>query len=224
MLRGDTNGVSLNYLSKNTHGFYFKLDELLVSVQELPNQMCEYILEGTRLYEETLKSKKLIVNNEWDGGKNLFVLLYTYVRALKPKLIVETGVANGISTNAIMKAIVANQGSGELYSFDTLLKTKQAYIGSGNWNFVHLKRPYSVKMYNKIKKLKSVDLWVHDSNHGYPWQKIEYAMALSKLSANGVLVSDDIDASVAWRQYAVERLKKSYVLNDSRKFIGIGFK
>ena len=224
MLRGDTNGVSLNYLSKNTDGFFFNLEEFIISVRKLPNQMLEYIVEGTTAYEETLKSKKLIVSNDWDGGKNLFVFLYTYVRAIKPKLIVETGVANGISTNAIMKALIANQESGTLYSFDTLSRTKQSYSGSGNWNFVHLKKPYSVNLFNTIKNLEPIDLWLHDSNHGYPWQKTEYAMALSKLSEHGALVSDDIDASVAWRQFAAKRLKESYILNDSKKFIGIGFK
>ena len=39
----------------------------------------------------------------------------------------------------------------------------------------------------------------------------------------GILISDDIDASPAWAELAGSKFRKSYVIFDSRKFIGIGF-
>src|SRR5947207_15097922 len=43
--------------------------------------------------------------------------LYAVVRAFKPEVIVETGVASGISSAHILRALAAT-GSGPLYSFD----------------------------------------------------------------------------------------------------------
>ena len=140
-------------------------------------------------------------------------------------MIIETGVANGITTNAIMKALEESGANGELNSFDVLPETNKAYVGEGNWKF-HLLKGKST--HNQIKSvvslLPSVDIWAHDSNHGYRWQKFEYLLALSVLNKNGILVSDDIDASSAWAELAKTHFRKSYVIFDSRKFIGIAFK
>ena len=69
-----------------------------------------------------------------------------------------------------------------------------------------------------------VDIWLHDSNHGYRWQKFEYLLALSRLKEDGVLISDDIDASPAWGELAKSHFRESYIIFDSRKFVGIAFK
>ena len=140
-------------------------------------------------------------------------------------MIIETGVANGITTNAIMKALEESGAGGELHSFDVLPETNKAYLGEGNWNF-HLLKGKSVHNHIKtvVNSLPKIDVWVHDSNHGYRWQKFEYLLALSVLNKNGILISDDIDASSAWGELAEMHFRKSYVIFDSRKFIGIAFK
>jgi hypothetical protein len=222
-LFGDKNGVSLNFLSKDTNGIFFNLNSLCDNVNELPNSMLDFIVEAENYYEQIQKEKINIVNQRWDCGKNLFVLLYIYIRATKPKLIVETGVANGISTNAIMKAISANQEDCVLHSFDILSKTKEAYKGDGKWKFHLLVKPYRRNLLKIIDNLGDVDLWIHDSNHGYLWQNMEYELAISKLSNKGILISDDIDTSLAWSNKSKTLYKSSYILNDNRKFVGIAF-
>jgi len=44
-------------------------------------------------------------------------IVYVAVRALKPSIVVETGVASGVSTTLILKALSLN-GKGQLYSID----------------------------------------------------------------------------------------------------------
>ena len=139
-------------------------------------------------------------------------------------MIIETGVANGITTNAIMKALEESGANGELNSFDVLPETSKAYSGD-NWKF-HLLKGKNVhkQIKSAVSSLPKVDVWVHDSDHGYRWQKFEYLLALSVLSKNGILISDDIDASSAWSELAKSHFRKSYIIFDSRKFIGIAFK
>ena len=106
-----------------------------------------------------------------------------------------------------------------------LPETSNAYIGSGNWNFHLLNSKNTYKqIVNEVSKLPKVDIWVHDSNHGYRWQKFEYLLALKSLNTGGILISDDIDASSAWTELSRSHFRKSYIIFDSRKFIGIAFK
>ena len=104
-------------------------------------------------------------------------------------------------------------------------KQEKLIQGGGNWKF-HLLKGKNVHKQIKsvVSSLPKVDVWVHDSNHGYRWQKFEYLLALSVLSKNGILISDDIDASSAWGELAKTHFRKSYVIFDSRKFVGIAIK
>jgi predicted O-methyltransferase YrrM len=172
-----------------------------------------------------VKTQSNITNTRWNAEEQLFILLYSLIKANKSKVIIETGVANGITTNAIMKALEESGINGELHSFDVLPETNKAYVGGGNWNFHLLKgKNFHEQIKSAVSLLPKVDVWVHDSNHGYRWQKFEYSLALSVLSKNGILISDDIDASSAWGELAKTHFRKSYIVFDSRKFIGIAFK
>lgn len=55
-----------------------------------------------------------------------------------------------------------------------------------------------------------VDLWIHDSDHSSHWQKLEFNLAVSEFSPNGILVSDDIDSSTAWLEIANDHKLESF--------------
>jgi predicted O-methyltransferase YrrM len=177
------------------------------------------------LYKKVLEEHRLITSERWNAELELFSLLYVLVKSKKPQFAVETGVANGISTNAIMSALDEDNSSGSLSSFDVLPETKDAYLGKGKWNFHLLDKKRTNKQLSvAVGNSPLVDIWLHDSNHGYRWQKFEYLLALSRLKEDGVLISDDIDASPAWGELAKSHFRESYIIFDSRKFVGIAFK
>ena len=224
-LKGDRDGVSLGFLSTSTTGIYLNVDMLIKAVNELPESACNFIGEAEKLFDSVVAKLQPVTNLRWNAEKQLFTLLYALVKANNPKIVIETGVANGITTNAIMKALEFNENKGELHSFDVLKETSKAYIGSGNWNFHLLNVKNSHKqLMSEIIKLPKVDIWVHDSNHGYRWQKFEYLLALKSLNSGGILISDDIDASPAWGELSKTHFRKSFIIFDSRKFIGIAIK
>jgi predicted O-methyltransferase YrrM len=176
------------------------------------------------LYKKVLEEQRLITSERWNAELELFSLLYVLVKSKKPQFAVETGVANGISTNAIMSALEHDNFTGSLHSFDVLPETKVAYLGKGKWKF-HLldKRRKHKQLSEVIENFPQVDIWLHDSNHGYRWQKFEYLLALRSLSQDGILISDDIDASPAWGETIPKYFKESFIIFDSRKLIGIAF-
>ena len=121
--------------------------------------------------------------------------------------------------------LLAKFNTSLLNSFDMLPETKEAYLRKGKWNFHLLDKKRTHKQLSvAVRNSPLVDIWLHDSNHGYRWQKFEYLLALSRLKEDGVLISDDIDASPAWRELAKSHFRESYIIFDSRKFVGIAFK
>ena len=225
LIYGGRDGVSSNFLQKSANGVFLSIEQLVRFEKEFPREIIDCIEKAKDLFHAVTKAQSNVTNIRWNAEEQLFILLYSLIKTNNSKVIIETGVANGITTNAIMRALEESGTGGELHSFDVLPETNKAYLGEGNWNF-HLLKGKSA--HNQIKSvvssLQEVDVWVHDSNHGYRWQKFEYLLALSVLRKNGILISDDIDASPAWGELAQSHFRKSYVIFDSRKFIGVAFK
>lgn len=69
----------------------------------------------TLLYEHLRKCKKVIGDLSQDCSEE--ETLYTIIRIRKPDIVVETGVAQGVSSTFILQALEDN-GRGQLYSID----------------------------------------------------------------------------------------------------------
>ena len=224
-LHGNRDGVSLNFLQKSTNGIFLSTEEFIINSKLNYSGLQKDLSTAKSLYKKVLEEHRLITSERWNAELQLFSLLYVLVKSKTPNFLVETGVANGISTNAIMSALDEDSSPGTLHSFDVLPETKDAYTGNGKWSF-HLldKKRTHKKLFAAVGNFPLVDIWLHDSNHGYRWQKFEYLLALSRLNQNGILISDDIDASPAWGEFISKQCKEAYIIFDSRKFIGIAFK
>lgn len=224
-LHGNRDGVSLNFLQKSTNGIFLSTEEFMINSKLNYSGLQKDLSTAKSLYKKVLEEQRLITSERWNAELELFSLLYVLVKSKKPQFAVETGVANGISTNAIMSALEHDNFTGSLHSFDVLPETKDAYTGNGKWSF-HLldKKRTHKKLFAAVGNSPLVDIWLHDSNHGYRWQKFEYLLALSRLNQNGILISDDIDTSPAWGETIPKYFKESFIIFDSRKFIGIAFK
>jgi predicted O-methyltransferase YrrM len=180
----------------------------------------ENLQKGYLLFEkEVVELPVRIAGDNWNAGRNLSAFLYAYCMEKKPKVVVETGVANGITTRMIMHAIESYGGT--LHSFDVLPECAGVYRGSGNWNF-HLlpKKEERKKLSSITQQIPNIDLWLHDSDHGSSWQAFEYGLAWNRLFGGGMLISDDIDASPAWGEFS-ENTKSAIAIFDGRKIIGI---
>ena len=100
-------------------------------------------------------------------------LCYIVCRLLKPDIVVETGVAYGVTTAFILKALESN-GKGNLHSVDLPPLGKNAYKFVGYLVPEELKdrwvlhRGVSKRVLPKLlPQLKKVDIFVHDSLHTY---------------------------------------------------------
>lgn len=223
-VKGYAKGVSVAYLSKSQAGIAKDLNDWVENHSDAPARLAEHFKDAQKVYLDTINEENVkVASPSWNAEENLCILLFSLIRTNKPKIVVETGVANGVTTRVMMSAL--SEYGGELHSFDILAASSKVYSGNGKWKFHLLSRAGTAKDFiNQMSDLPEVDLWVHDSNHGSTWQEFEYRLAVSKLSRNGFLVSDDIDASPAWAKVSNDVLESPWAIFDSRKIIGIAAK
>jgi predicted O-methyltransferase YrrM len=125
-------------------------------------------------------------------------VLYLLVRAMKPRVVVETGVLHGGSSAHLLQAVAEN-GVGEVYSIDFEgepgMPRRDYLIPSelrAGWRFVagDIKEVLS----ELLAGIGGCDLFHHDSLHSYEHMMWEYETARRWLRAGGVISSHDVIA------------------------------
>jgi hypothetical protein len=157
---------------------------------------------------------------------------YSLIRKLKPSTLVETGVANGWSTMCILSALRKNS-KGSLYSIDYQLKSDKEFEKYKQEHFFgdakipankdtgwlipeelrhrwELRLGRSQRILPKLMTdLGEIDYFQHDSEHSDPCMMFEYEMAWEFLTEDGILISDDMNPSVAWEIFSDTRSPSS---------------
>jgi predicted O-methyltransferase YrrM len=139
------------------------------------------------------------------------VLQYAVARASKPDLILETGIANGVSSAYLLLALHRN-GRGTLHSIEL---GDTSYLPPGHLNGWivpdSLRSRWSLHLGDSrellpavLKQLGTIDIFIHDSLHTYDHMKFEYREAYPYLRPGGLLISDDALWNPAFPDFARE--------------------
>jgi predicted O-methyltransferase YrrM len=148
--------------------------------------------------------------------------LYLICRTLIPTLVVETGVAYGMSSAFILQALAVN-GCGMLHSVDLPLPSygSSHLIGSlvrqelrDRW---HLHLGASKQELLKIVHAETVDVFVHDSLHTYRNMRSEFQVAWPHVRAGGIVVSDDVEGNRAFEELLDEEPRYWQVVRQEHK-------
>lgn len=144
------------------------------------------------------------VRDAHDGDVSLATVLWALVTHLKPALVVETGVARGISS-AVILAGLDSVDSGRLYSIDLPPLNPRWYgqsrmaVDERLWpRWTYIRGSARRKLAPTLARLGPVDLFVHDSLHTYEHMRFEFTTAAHYLSERGVIVADDIEDNQAF--------------------------
>jgi predicted O-methyltransferase YrrM len=150
---------------------------------------------------------------------------YAAVRALAPDCVVETGIANGVSSSYLLLALQKNK-RGCLHSIglaDTAFLPLGKDLGwivpewlSAAWQ-VHLGDARDI-LPRLLKHLGKIEIFIHDSLHTYDHMMWEFETVYPYLRPGGLLISDDALWNNAFLEFA--RKKAAHEVQIMR---GVGF-
>jgi hypothetical protein len=137
-------------------------------------------------------------------------LCYIACRAVRPQAVVETGVAYGVTSSFVLKALDANN-RGHLYSIDLPPLAAAAETSVGRLVPEQLRSRWTLLrgtsrrvLPSLLGQLGKVDVFIHDSLHTFRNMSAEFAGAHAHRADPFVLIADDIEANGAFAEY-VER-------------------
>jgi len=154
------------------------------------------------------------------GGGGNCVLLYFLARHIKPKVIVETGVSMGFSSQTFLSSLQLN-GHGHLYSSDFpyfRLPDPEKYIGCVVEE--HLKANWTLLIEGDHKNLTaiseqitSIGLFHYDSDKSYAGRS-EALIILKEKLIDATVVFDDIGDNFHFRDFCKQAGQKSLILKN----------
>lgn len=144
-------------------------------------------------------------NNDGDSG--LVRAIWCIVRHLRPRTVVETGVAHGMTSRLILEALDRN-GDGHLSSIDRPPRAQELHAQIGmavgdrfqeRWSLI--RGTSRRRLPGLLSRLGQVDLFVHDSLHSEHNVRFELDRIWPLLRPGGAIVVDDIDANWGFRSF-----------------------
>ena len=120
---------------------------------------------------------------------------YAFIRALKPKIIIETGVDKGLGAVLICAAILKNKEEGFNGQYwGTDINPEAGYLLTGKYN-----EAGKILYGDSIKSLSEfngqIDLFINDSDHSIDYEYNEYLTIRNKLSKDAIILGDNSHCS-----------------------------
>lgn len=142
-------------------------------------------------YRENLKSNQLSarLDDELRLGRRLG--WYAAVRAMKPKVVVESGVEAGFGALALLAALRRNGAEGHVgqYIGIDIAPWAGSLIGGVYAENARMIQGDSIKSIEELDC--EVDLFVSDSDHSREYERGEYEAISTKLSSTGLIIADN---------------------------------
>ena len=162
------------------------------------------------------------------GGEGATSFIYQLARDSGAKKIIETGVAYGWSSLAILLAIKDNQGA-------MLISNDMPYINMGNDDYVGCVVPDSLKDKWDLQRLPDVkgiplalkkfngeiDFCHYDSDKSYTGREWASPILWKALKPGGYFVSDDINDNLAFKHFCTAVNRQPVIIKHLDKYVGV---
>jgi len=156
------------------------------------------------------EAREFLGHSSGGMGKDACAFLYILCRIIKPRIVIETGVANGFSSASILQALEDNQ-AGELHSIELHYKELVTIPVGKELGWVipeHLKHRWHLILGESLrvlpcllKELGTTDIFLHDSRHTYRTMMKEYTIMWPYLHKGALLLSHDVKFSDAFLDF-----------------------
>jgi predicted O-methyltransferase YrrM len=209
--------------SYETVGWEAVLDDLGARFGNVAEILAEPALqeveESTRRLLADIRHEDTFVPR-WAADSVMARLCYLACRLTSPEIVVETGVAYGVSSAFMLRAMQEN-GHGTLFSVDLppLRRRYERFWGiavpgelRGRWN---LHRGTSASVLPRLLwEIPAVDLFVHDSLHTHRNMRREFDAVWPHLRSGALLLADDVERNRAFGELRQKAPKLWRVVED----------
>ncbi len=116
---------------------------------------------------------------------------YAFVRAIKPKIVIETGVDKGLGSCILTSALMKNKEEGyEGYYYGTDINPNAGYLLSGDYKgFGEILYGDSIKSLENFNK--TIDIFINDSDHSAEYEAKEYETVANKIAHHSIILGDN---------------------------------
>jgi hypothetical protein len=142
---------------------------------------------------------------------------YAFARALKPKLIVETGVDKGLGAVVLCSALHRNKAEGfEGRYIGTDINPEAGYLLTGKYATVG-----KIMYGDSIQSLKTIsekiDLFINDSDHSAEYEYQEYKTIKNNLTDRTIILGDNSHVTDKLAVFSLEEKRKFIFFKEGPK-------
>ena len=159
------------------------------------------------------------------------MLLYFLIRKFKPACVLETGVASGWSSLAILQSLEKNN-FGNLYSTDFpyfRLENPEKYIGflvqdealKKRWHLDISGDEIALPKISKLLGDTKIDLFHYDSDKNYSGRDFAIKTLRNNFSPNSIIIFDDIQDNLHFKDFVKSENLQYTVIEFKGKYVGI---
>jgi hypothetical protein len=144
-----------------------------------------------------------------DGDSSLCRAMWCVLQHNRPEVVVETGVAHGVTSRIVLEALNQND-LGHLWSIDLPFpfdhrlhsETGAAVTDECRPRWTYLEGASSQRMPPLVGEVGHVEMFIHDSLHTAENTLFEMEQAASVMPSGGVMLVDDIDSHMGFATFA----------------------
>lgn len=216
--------------SKEITNYSYDLDENnLQYLSYLVSSITNVKLSTIVKYVEEIKSnehlkqhiKKVICESSFSYKSDLEMRLgrrigwYLIARTLKPRVIVETGVDQGLGSCVLAAALMKNneEGCPGVY-YGTDINPNAGYLFTDEYSKCG-KVIYGDSIESLSKLDKKIDLFINDSDHSEKYEAMEYEAIKEKLSESSIILGDNSHISNKLLEFSIS-VNRQFVFFQER--------
>lgn len=187
-------------------------NEIASYVQELENdsKLKQHIILCIKQNKE-----RIVADLEPKYGRRLG--WYAFVRATKPKVVIETGVDKGLGACVITSALMRNAKEGYSgYYYGTEIDKEKGYLLGGVYaKFGKILYGDSIESLKKFNN--KINIFINDSDHSSDYEAKEYEIIKNKLGKNSLILGDNCLCTDKLLKFSLENKRKFALFQEKPK-------
>lgn len=176
---------------------------------EWPCTLQEDFADAWMTLERRLAHPGFQVGEGHDADSSLAHVVWCAIRHMRPKRVLETGVARGV-TSALILGAMSKPGSvgGHLWSIDLPpvmpgwhAQSKALVDDSLCSSWTYIRGSSRRVMRDTCAEMQTIDVFIHDSLHTRMTMNYEFNLAWTTMHSGSLLISDDVEGNAAFMDF-----------------------